>query len=96
VPNLDGDAPVADTRLGLTLRVVNTLEANGIISMCELRDLPAEALLAMKNLGATTLKQLRKAVLSCGLTPPSDWGKSRAPRTPRTSRRRRGADPFAL
>jgi DNA-directed RNA polymerase alpha subunit len=51
---------------GLTPRTINMLECGGIITLRDLLQHTEEQLLAKRNIGVTTIKQIRKAVLAIG------------------------------
>lgn len=78
--------PVAE--MALPVRVVNTLENYGVITASDLLAQTYASLMAMQNLGETTLAEIKTAVKALGLKPPN-WKKP-----PKPPRRRGGTDPL--
>ena len=64
--------PVAD--MALTVRIINTLEENGVILAGDLLGQTYASLMRMKNFGDKTLREVSAAVAKLGLTPPA-WTK---------------------
>lgn len=70
--------PIAE--MGLSVRIINTLEDNNILLCCDLVAQTYENLMAMKNFGDKTLSEVRKAITDLGLQAP-DW--TPVPKEPR-------------
>lgn len=62
--------PVAE--MGLSVRIVNTLEDNNVIVAADLVRQTYDSLMRMKNFGEKTLGEVRKAVVKLGLAAP-EW-----------------------
>lgn len=58
---------------GLTVRTVNALENNNLLTLNDVLEQEADDLLAIENFGAKTLKELHDVVVMQGLTPPRSW-----------------------
>jgi DNA-directed RNA polymerase alpha subunit len=59
-PEVEGGAPVED--LGLSDRVLDALDANGIHSTARLRDFSDDALLNLHGIGPRALEEIREAL----------------------------------
>lgn len=66
------DTPVAE--MALSVRVINTLEENGVIMACDVVKQTYDSLMGMKNFGDKTLTEVRDALRALGLEPPA-WEK---------------------
>lgn len=64
--------PVAEMKL--PVRVINTLEENGVILASQLMEQTYETLLVMRNFGEKTLREVRAAITALGLPAP-EWKK---------------------
>ncbi len=71
--------PVAEMKL--PVRVINTLEDHDVILVSELMVQTHESLMGMKNFGDKTLREVRAAITSLGLTAP-EWKKPPKPKKP--------------
>ncbi len=58
---------------GLTVRTVNALENNNLLTLNDVLEQEGEDLLAIENFGGKTLKELYDVVVMQGLTPPRSW-----------------------
>lgn len=64
---------VSVAELGVSVRTVNTLEAEGILTLRELLGRPYEDVKAINSLGRRAVAELKAALLSHGIVVPS-WG----------------------
>ena len=81
--------PVAEMRL--PVRVINTLEENGVILAAQLMEQTYESLLVMRNFGEKTLREVRAAITALGLTAP-EWKKPPKEKKPPKPRGGKGKD----
>ncbi len=58
---------------GLPVRVVNTMEANGVFQVKDLLEEDGEDLINTPNLGEKTLKEIIECVKALNLEPPRSW-----------------------
>ncbi len=65
--------------MDVSVRVVNTLEENGVILVRHVMSQSWDSLMGMKNFGEKTLGELRGAVRKLGLEPPA-WKPSPKPK----------------
>jgi len=70
------ETPIAE--MALQVRVINTLEDNGVIMCSDLMKQTYEVLMGMKNFGDKTLTEVRDAIKALGLDPPT-WAKPPKP-----------------
>lgn len=63
------ETPIAE--LEVSVRVVNTLEENGVILVQHVMSQTYESLMTMKNFGEKTLEELRAAIRRLGIEPPA-------------------------
>jgi len=68
--------------MNLPVRVIDTLEDHDVVTAADLVKQTYASLMVMKNFGATTLAEVRAAVVALGLPDPK-WKKPPAPRKPR-------------
>lgn len=84
--NKQMEMPIAE--VGVSVRIVNTLEEHGIVVVRQLLSQTREDLLGKKNFGEKTLEELHAAVVAVGLEPPA-WLPPRRPRPASRAKRRR-------
>jgi DNA-directed RNA polymerase alpha subunit len=84
------ETPVAEMQL--PVRVINTLEENGVILACDLIKETYESMMKMKNFGDKTMSEVKAALAALGLEAPATWTKPPKVRLTRTPKRNK--DPF--
>lgn len=62
------EKPIAE--IGLSVRIVNTLENLGVLLVKDLLAMTTDNLLEASNLGIETLRQIQQVVKTLGLKPP--------------------------
>jgi len=82
------DTPVAE--MGVSVRLVNTLENLGIILCRDLMQFTAAQLYEIPNFGDKMLVECREGVKRLGLQPPRGW---RRPRRQHTSKQKKVPKP---
>ena len=70
------NTPIAE--LKLAVRIINTLDENSVILVKHLYKETYESLMAMRNFGEKTLREVQNALAQLGLNPP-EWKKTPSP-----------------
>lgn len=65
------ELPLAEAKL--PVRVVNTMEANGVFLIKDLLEEDGDDLVNMKNLGEKTVREIIDCIRNLGLDPPESW-----------------------
>lgn len=68
------EMPLAETKL--PVRVINTMEQNGVFLIKDLLEEDGDDLVNMRNLGEKTVREITQYVRSLGLEPPESWTKA--------------------
>ena len=61
---------------GLPVRVVNTMENNGVLQVKDLLEEDGKDLVEMRNLGEKTVREIIKCIHKLGLETPASWAEA--------------------